>query len=235
MTAVGAKAKAIDALMERASRALEATEYFEAEELCVKAFAMARGEEDFERCGRICLPLQEARRQRRQAACASGRVVMLNKALSGKQRYEVCMYLLEPPLVGIDARGVREAADRQGVATMILVREPTARSGKWPIVGVGTGPREPVVVRVQVDPPAGAPDVVWFQAAQEKLGDAAIAKAPKDVPADHHVDDMVDLLEAVPDHEKLIQALAAACRGAIGATPSKLPRRRPVEANPYSF
>jgi hypothetical protein len=72
-------------------------------------------------------------------------------------------------------------------------------------------------------------------AAQEALGDAAIAKAPGNVPADHHVDDMLDLLEAVPDHEKLIQAAAQACREAAGTEPSPLPRRRPIMEDAFSF
>jgi hypothetical protein len=120
---------------------------------------------------------------------------------------------------------------------MVLAREPQTKSGRWPMVGVGTGPREPVVVRVQVAPPA-IPEVIdlpWYLAAQEALGDAAILKAPASVPADHHVDDLMDLLEAVPDHEKLIQALAQACRQAVGTEPTVLPRRRPIMEDAFSF
>lgn len=231
----GPNSKVIDAMMERASRALEATDYFEAEALCVRAFADAREGNDFERCARICLPLQEARRQLRQIACASQHVTTLNHLPGKRDKIAPGLYLLEPPLVGIVARELRDLAKKQMVPTMVLVREPTTRAGKWPIVGVGTGPREPVVARVQMEPPQGQPDAAWFQTAQEALGDAAITKAPKGVPADHHVDDLVDLLEAVPDHEKLTQALEAACRAAVGAPISAMPRRRPIENNPYSF
>ncbi|MBL9002026.1 MAG: hypothetical protein JNK25_12910 [Phycisphaerae bacterium] len=234
-TTLGASAKAIDVLMDKACKALEAAEYFKAEELCERAFAESREHHDFERCARICLPLQEARRQRRQAAIDTNRITTISQLPSPKGDIAEGMYLLTPPLVGIAARDFRARANKQEVPTMILVREPTTRSGKWPIVGVGTGPREPVVVRVQLEPPAAEPTVPWFLSAQEALGDAAIRRAPQDVPADHHVDDLADLLEAVPDHEKLIQELAAACRAAIGSTPSTLPRRRPLDSSPFSF
>jgi hypothetical protein len=235
-TAVGAKARAIDALMERASKALEATDYFEAEALCLRAFGEARERHDFDRCARICLPLQEARRQIRQLACdAGGSVTVLAALPEGRARPSPGMYLIEPPLVGAAAREFRALAARHRVPTMILAREPATRAGKWPVVGVGTGPREPIVVRVQVSPPDVGPDAGWFQATQEALGDAAIVKAPAGVPADHHVDDLADLLEAVPDHEKLIQELARACVAAAGSPVSTVPRRRPLDANPFSF
>ena len=177
---------------------------------------------------------------------------------------------MSPPLVGKDGRVLREMCERQAVSVMVLVREPQNRAGKWPIVGVGTGPREPIVVRAYVDPPgtaclqcaleaseAGAQglngsvtssavkmlkssdedqiSLAWYLLAHEALGDAAIAKAPQDVPADHHVDDLLDSLEAVPDHEKLVQALSQACRAAAGAPISELPRRRPLLQDAWSF
>ncbi|MBS0196774.1 MAG: hypothetical protein JSR77_08455 [Planctomycetes bacterium] len=234
-TAVGKKADETDRLMEKASEALARTEYFEAETLCMRAWEAARAVNDFERLARICLPLQEARRQRRHEACDAPTTVVLNELPGPKQKLAAGRYLIEPPLVGIDVRTLREIADRQRVPIMALAREPLTRAGKWPIVGVGTGMREPVVVRIQVDPPQGTPSVAWFMATQEALGDAAIAKAPKPVPADHHVDDLMEHLEAVPDHEKLIQALEAACRAAVGQPISKSPRRRPIMDNPYSF
>ena len=222
--------------MEKASVALVATDYGEAERCCLKALAIARQANDFDLMARICLPLQEARRQRRHAACDVPGCCVAGVMPAGETP-AAGRWLLVPPLVGIDGRTLRDLAARRGVPVMVLVREPQARSGRWPIVGVGTGPREPVVVRVQVEPPAdpSSPDLAWFMAAQESLGDAAIAKAPRGVPADHHVDDMLDLLEAVPDHEKLIQATAQACREAAGTEPSPLPRRRPIMEDAFSF
>jgi hypothetical protein len=62
----------VEELMERASGALGRMEYFQAEELSLKALLRARGRDDFERMARICMPLQEARRQIRQIALDAG-------------------------------------------------------------------------------------------------------------------------------------------------------------------
>ena len=62
----------IDDLMESASAALAATRYFEAERLAWQALGAAHSAKDFERMGRIALPLQEARRQRYQQALDVG-------------------------------------------------------------------------------------------------------------------------------------------------------------------
>jgi hypothetical protein len=244
-SSASANSRRIDQLMEKASRLLIDTDYFDAEAHCSRALALALAARDFERMSRICLPLQEARRQRRhEAVDAPGEYVISTIPAPG-ERISPGKYLLTPPLVGIHARQFRDAANRQKSPTLVLVREPTTRSGRWPIVGVGTGPREPFVVRVQVDVPPNlngangtqphAPDATWFMATQELLGDAALLKSPRGVPADHHVEDLMDALEAVPEHEKLIQALAQACRDAVGASPAPAPRRRPFMDNPNSF
>lgn len=244
--------KSIDALMDEASEALAKTAYFEAESLCLKAMARARREVDFERMGRICLPLQESRRQRRHEACDAGAVHVIRglppRGVSAGP-LESGLYLVEPPMVGVEGRTVRALVFRRQLPAMVLVREPTTQAGMWPMVAVGEigaglnvppalGQREPMVVRVKVKPPArddGLPDAAWFLAAQEALGDAAIAKVKPDQPADHRVDDLLELLDAVPDHEKLSQALQSACQDASKEGVSALVRRRPVVVDPFSF
>lgn len=231
-----AAAKTIDDLMEKASRALVETDYFAAEALCLKAMARARRAGDFERMARISMPLQESRRQRREAAADTGRVIVLDAAPRSGAGLEPGCYLLRPPLIGLHGRSVRDLLTRRGVPAVVLVREPTTQKGLWPIVGVGVGEPQPSVVRVQVAPPAGdVPDVGWMLAAQERLGDAAIAKVRAEWPADHRVDDLWEYLEAVPDHEKLAQAFEAACREAAKMPEPSGPRRRPLLDDPFSF
>lgn len=228
-------AAAVDELMERASAALARMDYFETETLAMKAMKRARAANDFERMARICLPLQEGRRQRREAALDSGRRFILRAMPPRNAPPESGCYLLEPPLIGLQGREFRDFAERKGVAVLALVREPTTKAGKWPIVAVGGGQSLPVVARVQVDPPAESPpETAWFIAAQEAAGDAAIKKVNPAWPADHRVDDLLEYLEAVPDHEKLIQALERTCREAAQTPPSAQPRRRGME-DPFSF
>ncbi|MHC4996015.1 MAG: hypothetical protein ACYTGQ_13285, partial [Planctomycetota bacterium] len=66
----------IDTLMEEASEALAHTDYFRCEKRCLQALALARDDNDYERYARILLPLQEARRLRRQAAADAGTYIL---------------------------------------------------------------------------------------------------------------------------------------------------------------
>jgi hypothetical protein len=79
------------------------------------------------------------------------------------------------------------------------------------------------------------PSARWFLSSQEALGDAAIAKVDAKLPPDYRALDLYEYLKAVPDHEKLHQALEAACREAAVTGPSARPRRRAVIDDPFSF
>jgi len=272
---------AIDELMERASEALVEAEYFDSERLCARALRQARAANDFERMARICLPLQEARRQIRQLAETSGVCRELHANLARTISREPGCFLLQPPLLGVDAGAFRDSMRNRKVPAFVLTREPMTRAGKWPIVAVAessslrgsaTGMRS---VRAQVDPPPGvvftgqgltrdlppiaaresksgppskprrsqaarddraqaAPSLQWFTAAGESLGDAAIAVVDRSLHPAFQADDLIDFLNAIPEHEKLHQALAAACRAADRAGPPKEPRQI-ADANPWSF
>jgi hypothetical protein len=97
---------------------------------------------------RILLPLQEARRQKRDLAIDTGRVFLVDGEVPAGKRLVAGCYLVAPPRVGVDGRGLRETADRQRVPIVLAVREPTTRDGLWPIVAVG-----PVTIRAKVKPP----------------------------------------------------------------------------------
>lgn len=226
----------IDEMMERASRHLVECEYFEAEREAGRALRSARRLGDFERMARICMPLQEARRQKREAALDAGPVALLRRQQDLPSPLVPGLYLLQPPMIGRDGRSLRETLDRRGIPASVLTREPLTRAGKWPIVAVG-----PMVIRVQVAPPwpvervetsmskdddDRVPPTEWFVRASEALGDAAIGALGEGDHPHYRVDDLLDFLEAHPEHEKLHQALETACRAAIGVDEPLLPRRR---------
>ncbi|MBC7772188.1 MAG: hypothetical protein H7210_06825 [Pyrinomonadaceae bacterium] len=138
----------IDALMEEASRSLVHRHYFDAERHCMDALRMAFASQDFERMARIVLPLEEARRQKRDLAYDAGNITVVGDEIpAGKKLVPGC-YLICPPRVGLDGRLLREEADKKKVPTIIVTREPTTREGLWPIVALG-----PVTVRLKVPPP----------------------------------------------------------------------------------
>jgi len=247
----------VDSLMEQASQALVERRYFDAERLAAEALARAFTVLDYERMARIVLPLEEARRQKRDAAAEAGYVGVVIDQLPVGRALKAGCYLVCPPRVGIDGRSLREAADKKKVAVIVVVREPTSRDGLWPVVALG-----PVTVRTKVPPPemthngtgapggtsrqrkkAGAspadgaaapelprPSVQWFLRTCELLGDAAIAAVDRALPADFRVENLFRRLEALPDHEKLHQALGDACREAMmGPEPGRKARRAEIE------
>lgn len=258
MTSVPAQPQAtpqVDELMDRASEALVACSYFEAEELAHKGLRRAHDLKDYERMARIALPLLEARRQKMQLAQDAGTVTVVDAAIARQGITAPSIYLVQPPQIAAEARDLRQAADRKRIPAIVLTREPMSRSGpregKLPIVAVGpslTG--RDISIRTYVDPPEGvvptengmtrdamkhAPSVQWMLAACEALGDAATARLnPQDPPA-HRVEDLLEFIDAWPTHEKLHQRLIEECRLAMTQPPPPAERRRGLAENPWSF
>lgn len=143
-----AHAKKVDSLMERASAMLVDRRYFDAEREAVQALALAYAHRDYERMARILLPLQEARRQKRDLAVDAGEVRVVEGELPATEELRAGCYLIRPPRVGVDGRALRELADRAEVPVVVVVREPTTRDGLWPVVSIG-----PVTIRTKVRPP----------------------------------------------------------------------------------
>ncbi len=233
------RATKIDAMMEQASRALVGRDYFAAEKLALSALRRAHHDADYERMSRIILPLQEARRQKREMAFDAKKVFVVDGELPHGRGLVAGCYLVCPPRVGADGRMLRDMADEKKVSVFVLVREPVTRDGLWPIVAVG-----PVTVRTKIEPyvpaPAKAsaakgkgktekgaasavpvPPVKWFVAAGEALGDEAIGQVAVTLPAAARVDLLMDRLESVQHHEKLHQRLEEACKDALVEPPRK--------------
>lgn len=135
--------------MENASRALVQRRYFDCERFCLDALERAFIAADYERMARILLPLEEARRQKRQLAIDAGAVFVVNADVPTGRALKPGFYLVCPPRVGIDGRLLREAANKKKIPAVIIVREPASRDGMWPVVSIG-----PVTIRTKVPPPA---------------------------------------------------------------------------------
>lgn len=238
-------ANPIDRLMERASEALQSTGYFQAESMCTRALEKARRANDFERVARICLPLQEARRQIRDEACDRGVVRLIGASADVGEPLEPGCYLLQPPLIGLDARTLWQLGLRRQIPLVALAREPLTRDGRWPIVAVSEvsirtkvdtpEPVERVESRMSKDDFKGTIPVSWFLDAYERLGDRGMASIDPNEPAAWRVDDLLERLGALPFHEKLHQALADAARQAMSEPLPEMPRRRPQVFDPHSF
>jgi len=209
-----AKTKAadrIDAMMERASAALEATDYFTAEAEAAAALEAAHRAGDDDRMARILMPLEEARRQKRLLAADAGVAGRLCELPGPDWPDRPGCWLVEPPLVGADARELRRQADERRVPAIVICREPATDAGLWPVVVIGLK-----TVRAYVDPPeGGAPDTPWFLDAAEALGEAAIDTVDPARSARARVEDLIALVQTLRDHDRLHQALAQTCREAM--------------------
>jgi len=157
------------------------------------------------------LPLQEARRQRMQLALDSKKIVIVDEPSVEERKIEAKCYLVQPPLVGADARRMRLLALEREIPAMFLCREPKTQLGLCPVVAIGQ-----VTVRTRIDPPKkwDKPDLAWYVAACEQLGDAAIETLDRTAEPARQVDALLERLDAVPDHEKLHQVFAEVCKEA---------------------
>lgn len=220
-----AKAARIDELMQKAQASLKSARWFEAERLAQRALELAHDAGDFSRMKRIVLPLQESRRQRMQLAADSRTVKWIEEEVTEDHKVAPGLHMLQPPLVGADARRLRLSALKREVPALIVCREPSTRTGLVPIVAIGL-----MTVRARIDPPDNPkkPDKKWFLWALEQLGDAAIGMIDTGMDAVRQVDTAIDLLDSVPDHEGLHTTLIEICDRAEAemreAPPSGSPR-----------
>jgi hypothetical protein len=200
--------------MEKAQACLRKGKWFETEQHALHALDIARRLEDFGAMARICLPLQEARRQRTQLALDEKKIRVLHEGDMEQIKIEPGSYLLMPiRLVGADARRLRLAALRKEIPVTVLCCEPPNLRGKWPVVAIGAA-----TVRAYVDPPENPkkPSMKWYTAAMEALGDAGLSGRHIDtgMDLDRQIDAVLSLLDAVPEHEALHQVLENMCREA---------------------
>ena len=202
-------AEGVPDLMERAETALRRRAWFEAERLPTKALSIARAADDLDAMARTLLPLQEARRQRLSEAFEAKKVRLLAEAPNEQTQVAPGIHLVEPPLVGADARRLRLHALGQGVAVEGVCGGPGTGLNEWPIGANGA-----VNVPTRMDPPRkpSAPTPSWMAKALEQLGDAAIANLDPGMDLLKRIDHLLNCLETHPDHEKLHQGLAELCR-----------------------
>ncbi len=209
---VAPKSEKIDDLMKKASESLARMSYFEAERMASKALAMSRQDDDFDQMARIVMPLMEARRHRLQQALDVKNITILDSELSENMKIKPGCYLVQPPLVGSDARRFRLEALHREIPVAVLCREPITQLGLCPIVAVGPSGS----IRTKVDPPDDLdhPDLAWFADAMSLLGDFALQSIDPEMASHRFLDTLMDYLDTIPEHEGLHQALEQACKDA---------------------
>ena len=212
---VASQRKKIDDLMDKASESLARTAYFEAERMAHKALGMARQENDFYRMARIVMPLLEARRQRFQMALDVKKVVVLDGEVTEDMKIKPGCYLVQPPLVGADARRFRLSALHREIPVAVVCREPLTQLRLCPIVTIAPAGS----IRTKIEPPEDVdhPSMEWFVMALEELGNFAIDSIDPELTPERRVDVLLSHLDGIPEHEELHRCLEEACRAAHDA------------------
>jgi len=226
----------LDEQMEKASEALARMDYLSCEALCVEALAQARAQRRWAYYARILLPLQEARRQRRQIA-AEGRIRLGTTSLRGEpadwldQLTRGCV-VLTPPHGQAEAAALQQAAHDRRRYVEVILSESELDTASWRISSF-TGqrircdrPAPPASWRDRwlepERPPEPAPEghsqtpADWCLDTIEALGDAAIdtveARTDAIPGSEQRVTLLEPLLTVVADHEILHQKLGDAAR-----------------------
>lgn len=212
----------LDQQMETASQALAELDYTQCESLCMDALIQARDASDWVMYQRVLLPLQEARRQRRQAALDGPiRLGLKDRPADIKQLIPTdgngCL-VLNNCCDALDISNINAAA---GESFELLYADNPIDAPTWTIQST----RNAVyTVEVPAPDPAWRDQWIndatgqttsprhWFMQASEALGNAALATVQSPMGTVDRVRDLEQALYAAGDHELLHQALADAAR-----------------------
>ncbi len=218
----------MDELMELAAAALGRQAWLEAARVAYEALGLAREHSDFELMAKVVEPLAEARRRRLEKALDVRKIQIVDTALPEGKKLKRGCYLVQPPLVGADARQLRLTALAADVPVAVVCREPLTLTRMWPIVAIGPG----ATVRLPIQPPDDQenPDLAWFVKALEALGDWAIESLDPGLEPVRRVDKLLDRVETVADHQRLHECLRDACLEAHKALADDPGSSRPSEA-----
>jgi len=206
------RTKSLATLMQHAGCELDAGGWFEAERLADEALQIARTREDWAAMAEIIDVIQAARLGRRDPSLVKGPVSMFDEPYEEGRVLEAGRWLLQPPLVGADARRLRISSLEADVPVLILCREPTTQAGLIPLVAIAPGS----TIRTKVKSPANEkkPTATWFQSALNALGEAAIERIDPGLAVDRRIDALLGALDAIPDYDGLHDALLEACNEA---------------------
>lgn len=119
-------------------------------------------------------------------------------------------FLVKPPLVGRDASIIGNIFSSSGIPSIVICREPKTKSGRCPVVSLGSG----VTVRIQVDEPSNPdkPTCEWFDKVVDELGNQIVDRIDDFSSSQRQLDYLLAHLSAVPMHVSTYKAAIALCK-----------------------
>ena len=210
------QSKKISKQLEAVEAAAQDSNWFQVERLALQTLEQAITAEAFDPAAAVCVPLQEARRQRAKQAidAAGGEVTILDALEPEIESVDPGVYLIVPHAVGADARRLRLAGIQFEVPVLTVCREPETQMGTVPIVAIGA-----TTIRAYVDPPVDpeAPLLPWVIESQVLLGNAALEEIVEaNLEPLPRIEALRAALDSVPDHEGLLETLRTNLQSAAG-------------------
>ena len=204
------RTKSIQTLVDKAK---QSTCPFEAERLASRALNMSHVRHDYEGMIEILERLAEVRAKRRKMALASRAAIrIVDDAVTDTMDVDRGRYLVQPPLVGADARRLRLLGLAREVPVMVLCREPTTQLGEIPVVAIG--PQGSVRTKVPPQDASEEPSAAWFRAALEAIGTEATGRVDPSHAPDRQLEVVLDLIDTLPEDPKLHDIAIELCRAA---------------------
>ena len=207
------RTKAIQDLVNRGGDAIKDSAWFEAERVLERSLAMSHGRHDYTGMAEIIDLLSTVRAAICKEALASRTAIrIVDDAVTDTMEVERGRYLVQPPLVGADARRLRLLATAHEVPIVALCREPRTQLGLTPIVAIG--PLGAIRCRIKSPEREDKPTAGWFRDALLQLGNAAVERI---VPAQNlprRLDAALGLLDTVPEDAGLHQLAIEICEEA---------------------
>jgi hypothetical protein len=215
----------LDEHMETASQALAELDYARCESLCVDALRQARDAADWVSYQRVLLPLQEARRQRRQAAL-DGPILLGTPEQQDDlpvhfEDIDQGCIVLTWPCTPADFKTITESIREHKQPIEILFSDNAPDADNWRITSAA-GPAISIdlpapkaewigqwIAPSSITPPTPAH---WFMQASEALGNAALAAIEAEPGSIAYLRALEQALACVDDHEILHQRLASAAK-----------------------
>lgn len=207
------RTKPIQDLIDTSVGALSREAWFEAERLLDRALSMSHGRHDFEGMIEIVEHLKTARMARRKDSLgARAAVRLIDDCVTDTMNLERGRYMIQPPLVGADARRLRLLALSREIPVAVICREPMTQLGQTPIVAIGALGS----IRTRIDSPddPDKPNASWFRGALDALGAASRELINPDKSVDRRIEAILGCLDTIPEDDLLHDMLVAACREA---------------------
>ncbi len=205
--------------LEECRAALEAGDIFDADRAGASALniAASEGVRDFQCIADASRLLAQTRAKKISSAIETGRLIEPGIFDAEADPIESGCYLIAPPMVGADGRVLRERADAEGIPVLVVVREPTTRLGKWPVVMIG-----PATVRVRIDPPPNdEPTIDWLIGACDALGLEAIRQGLSDERPEVRLALLLERLATLHHHAELTEEIVRTCDTILAEPVSK--------------